>query len=63
MSERSGASNWLLISVDQWRGDWLHQTWLQLPNLQRMARQGWDVRRYLPPAPSAFLPGPVGSQV
>jgi len=54
MSERSGASNWLLISVDQWRGDWLHQTWLQLPNLQRMARQGWDVRRCYTSSPQCI---------
>ena len=37
--------NWLLISFDQWRGDWLHQPWLHLPNLQQLAREGWDLRR------------------
>lgn len=39
------AQNWLLISFDQWRGDWLHQRWLQLPHLRRLAHEGWDVRR------------------
>ena len=29
----SDAQNWLLISFDQWRGDWLHQPWLRLPVL------------------------------
>ena len=37
--------NWLLISFDQWRGDWLHQPWLELPVLRGIARQGWDLRR------------------
>ncbi len=37
--------NWLLISFDRWRGDWLHQPWLHLPNLQQLAREGWDLRR------------------
>ena len=31
--------NWLLVSFDQWRGDWWHQPWLQLPNLRRLARR------------------------
>lgn len=54
MTERSGPSNWLLISVDQWRGDWLHQSWLQLPHLQRMAREGWDVRRCYTSSPQCI---------
>ena len=54
MKERSGPSNWLLISVDQWRGDWLHQSWLQLPHLQRMAREGWDVRRCYTSSPQCI---------
>ena len=37
--------NWLLISFDQWRGDWLHQSWLRLPHLRGVAQSGWDVRR------------------
>ena len=54
MTERSGPSNWLLISVDQWRGDWLHQPWLQLPHLQGMAREGWDVRRCYTSSPQCI---------
>ena len=54
MTERSGPSNWLLISVDQWRGDWLLQPWLQLPHLQRMAREGWDVRRCYTSSPQCI---------
>ncbi len=37
--------NWLLISFDQWRGDWLHQPWLQLPVINGLAREGWTLRR------------------
>lgn len=37
--------NWLLVSFDQWRGDWLHQPWLHLPVLRGVAKQGWDLRR------------------
>ena len=37
--------NWLLVSFDQWRGDWLHQPWLRLPQLRALATSGWDVRR------------------
>ena len=37
--------NWLLITFDQWRGDWLHQPWLDLPVLRGLSRQGWDLRR------------------
>lgn len=51
---RGALSNWLLISVDQWRGDWLHQPWLRLPHLQRMARQGWDVRRCYTSSPQCI---------
>ena len=54
MTVRSGPSNWLLISLDQWRGDWLHQPWLQLPHLQRMAREGWDVRRCYTSSPQCI---------
>ena len=35
--------NWLLISFDQWRGDWLQQPWLHLPNLRRLGREGWSI--------------------
>ncbi len=34
-----------MISFDQWRGDWLHQKWLNLPHLRNLALNGWDVRR------------------
>ena len=37
--------NWLLVSFDQWRGDWLHQQWLHLPVLRGVSKQGWDLRR------------------
>lgn len=46
--------NWLLISFDQWRGDWLHQPWLRLPVLQQLARQGWDVRRCYTSSPQCI---------
>ena len=46
--------NWLLISVDQWRGDWLHQPWLQLPHLRRLAYEGWDVRRCYTSSPQCI---------
>ena len=37
--------NWLLISFDQWRGDWLMQPWLHLPALKRLAQDGWHLDR------------------
>ena len=37
--------NWLLISFDQWRGDWLQQPWLHLPHLKRLASEGWSIPR------------------
>ncbi len=45
VSDLSLLQNWLLITFDQWRGDWLHQSWLDLPNLRFLANSGWDVRR------------------
>lgn len=33
--------NWLLVSFDQWRGDWLEQPWLRLPHLQGLLPQSW----------------------
>ena len=41
----SRPQNWLLVSFDQWRGDWLDQPWLHLPNLKRMGQQGWNIPR------------------
>ena len=46
--------NWLLISVDQWRGDWLHQEWLELPYLRRLCSEGWDVRRCYTSSPQCI---------
>ena len=37
--------NWLLISFDQWRGDWFHQSWLHLPHLRRLGQEGWSIPR------------------
>ena len=37
--------NWLLITFDQWRGDWLHQPWLNLPQIQKIAKEGWHLKR------------------
>ena len=51
---RSRPQNWLLISFDQWRGDWLHQPWLHLPQLRRMAKQGWDGRRCYTSSPQCI---------
>ena len=50
----SDAQNWLLISFDQWRGDWLHQPWLRLPVLRGLARQGWDLRRCYTSSPQCI---------
>lgn len=33
--------NWLLVSFDQWRGDWFHQPWLQIPQLKKFASKAW----------------------
>ena len=46
--------NWLLISFDQWRGDWLQQPWLHLPHLQRLAREGWHPRRCYTASPQCM---------
>ena len=48
------SQNWLLISFDQWRGDWLHQPWLRLPVLQHLAHQGWDLRRCYTSSPQCI---------
>ena len=50
----SCSQNWLLISVDQWRGDWLHQEWLELPYLRRLCSEGWDVRRCYTSSPQCI---------
>ena len=51
---RSTPQNWLLISVDQWRGDWLHQGWLDLPYLRSLCSEGWDVRRCYTSSPQCI---------
>ena len=50
----SKPQNWLLISVDQWRGDWLHQEWLELPYLRSLSSKGWDVRRCYTSSPQCI---------
>ena len=50
----SQPQNWLLISVDQWRGDWLHQEWLELPCLRSLSSKGWDVRRCYTSSPQCI---------
>jgi arylsulfatase len=46
MPERTPA-NLLLVTFDQWRGDWgdPHAPVVPLPALQRLAQQGWTARR------------------
>ena len=46
--------NWLLISFDQWRGDWLQQSWLHLPHLKRLAREGWSIPRCYTSSPQCI---------
>ena len=50
----SQPQNWLLISVDQWRGDWLHQEWLELPCLRSLSSKGWDIRRCYTSSPQCI---------
>jgi choline-sulfatase len=55
--------SWLLISFDQWRGDWLRQPWLQLPHLQKLALESWVAERcytscpHCVPARASWLTG------
>ena len=46
--------NWLLISFDQWRGDWLQQPWLHLPHLRQMGREGWIIPRCYTSSPQCI---------
>lgn len=54
---------WLLISFDQWRGDWLRQPWLRLPHLQKLAGRSWVAERcytscpHCVPARASWLTG------
>ena len=45
--------NWLLISFDQWRGDWLLQPWFAAKS-EKMAVEGWDVRRCYTSSPQCI---------
>ena len=56
----SQPQNWLLISVDQWRGDWLHQEWLELPYLRSLSSRVGMFVAVIRQVLSAFLPGQVG---
>ena len=46
--------NWLLVSFDQWRGDWFDQPWLNLPNLRRMGQEGWRIPRCYTSSPQCI---------
>ena len=46
--------NWLLITFDQWRGDWMHQDWLDVPSIRQVASQGWDIRRCYTSSPQCI---------
>lgn len=46
--------NWLLITFDQWRGDWMHQDWLDVPYIRQVASQGWDIRRCYTSSPQCI---------
>lgn len=52
MSPRS--HNWLLVSFDQWRGDWLDHPWLHLPHLRRLGREGWSIQRCYTSSPQCI---------
>ena len=52
VKETQQAQNWLLISFDQWRGDWLLQPWLHLPHLKRLASEGWHLNRCYTASPA-----------
>ena len=64
-------ANLLLISFDQWRGDWADpdSPVLQLPALESMAREGWSARRcytsspHCVPARMSWLTGLEPSQL
>ncbi|WP_094555941.1 sulfatase-like hydrolase/transferase [Synechococcus sp. 1G10] len=51
VSASDSVSSWLLISFDQWRGDWLLQPWLQLPHLRSLVANGWLGSRCYTPSP------------
>lgn len=47
----AGSPHWLLVSFDQWRGDWLSQPELQLPTLKRLAQTALVPGRCLTASP------------
>ena len=53
-TNRVNPPNWLLITFDQWRGDWLHQDWLNVPSILQIASQGWDIRRCYTSSPQCI---------
>ena len=59
----SRPQNWLLVSFDQWRGDWLDKPELHLPNLKRLVQRSLVVNRCITaspqcvPARASWLPG------
>jgi len=61
--------NWLLVSFDQWRGDWFQQPWLQIPHLKRFASKAWQPNSCITaspqcvPARASWLTGLWPSQI
>ena len=43
--------HWLLVSFDQWRGDWVRKPELKLPNLKRLARRSLVAERCITASP------------
>ena len=52
--------NWLLITFDQWRGDWLHQDWLDVPSIRKVASQDGMFVIVILRARNVFLLGQAG---
>jgi len=69
--DSSSPANLLLVTFDQWRGDWgdPYAPVIALPTLQRLAAQGWTARRCYTnspqcvPARLSWLTGLVPSQM
>lgn len=62
-------NHWLLVTFDQWRGDWLFQRSLRLPNLRQLAGRGRFHNRCITaspqcvPARASWLTGLYPSQL